>query len=80
MADPNDPSCLYMQRLNEMMASRPWPVILDMEVALFRRLQAFEVEARAAMAPRETLGAIATARSSFGLAAPRHWIVVPRGH
>jgi hypothetical protein len=80
MADPINPSCHYMRRLNEMMAFRRSPVIPDMDVALFRRLQAFEVEARAAGAPRETLGAIATARSSVGFARPRHWIPVPRGH
>ncbi|MGH1588832.1 hypothetical protein ACRBEV_11230 [Methylobacterium phyllosphaerae] len=80
MAYPSDPSCLYMRRLNEMMAFRPSLAILYMEVALFRRLQAFEVEARAAGAPGGTLGAIAAARSAITLAAPRHWLPVPRGH
>jgi hypothetical protein len=63
-----------------MMSRSPSPAVPDMEVALFRELQAFEVEARAAGAPRDTLGAIATARSSVGFAKPRHWIPVPRGH
>ena len=80
MATEQDQGCPYLRRLHEMMAFRPWPVIPELEVALFHRLQAFEVEARAADAPRETLGAIAAARSSVRLADPRSWIPVPRGH
>ncbi|WP_147048776.1 hypothetical protein [Methylobacterium gnaphalii] len=80
MADPCDSSCLYMRRLNEMIAFCPSPAILDMEVALFRRLQAFEVEARAGGAPGGSLDAIAAARSSMTLAASRHWLPVTRGH
>ncbi len=68
-----------MRRLNDMMSFCLPPVVPDTDVALFRRLQAFEVEARAAGAPPETLGAIA-ARSSLGLGRPRDWIPMPRGH
>lgn len=63
-----------------MLAFHPSPVVPDYEVTLFRRLQAFEVEARAAGASQETLLAIARARSSIRLADPRSWIPVPRGH
>ncbi len=80
MPDLTDPNCPYMRRLNEMMALHPLSVVPDMEVVLFREPQAFEVEAREAGAPRETLGAIAKARSSVGSVKPRHWIPVPRGH
>lgn len=67
-----------MRRLNDMISFRLPPVVPDMDVALFRRLQAFE--ARAAGAPPETLGAITAARSSLGLGRPRDWIPMPRGH
>lgn len=69
-----------MRRLNEMMAPGPSPVVPESEVALFRQLQAFEVEARAAGASRETLGAIAAARSVIGAAGLGPWFGLPRGH
>jgi hypothetical protein len=62
------------------MAFRPSPVIPDLDVTLFRQLQAFEVGARAAGAPREIVGTMAAARSSVRLAYPRSWIPVPPGH
>jgi hypothetical protein len=78
--DRGDVGCPYLRRLEEMMAFRPSPPIPDLEVALFRRLQAFEVEARMAGASRETLGAISAARSSVSLADLRRWLPVLRGH
>jgi hypothetical protein len=80
MAEPTHPSCPYTRRLNEVMAPGPSPVIPDAEVALFRQLQALEVEAKAAGASRETLAAIANARSVIGAAGLGPWFGLPRGH
>lgn len=80
MPDRSDQGCPYLLRLEEMMAFRSTPTIPDLEVALFRRLQAFEVEARTAGASRETLGAISAARSCVGSADLKRWLPLPRGH
>lgn len=76
----NEVGCPYRRRLDEMLAFRPSLAVPGMEVALFRRLQSFEVEARAAGASRETLAAIAAARFAVATDDLRSWIGLPRGH
>lgn len=44
------------------------------------RLTAFEIEAAAAGAPAESLGATANARLTAGIANLRPWFAMPRGH
>lgn len=80
MRDRDERGSPYLRRLDEMMAFRPSPPFPDLEVALFRRLQAFEVEARTAGASWETLGAISAARSSLGSSDLKPWLPMPRGH
>ncbi|MRI56533.1 hypothetical protein D8770_21590 [Methylobacterium sp. DB1607] len=80
MPDRDEQGCPYLRRLDEMMAFRPSPPFPDLEVALFRRLQAFDVEARTAGASRETLGAISVARTSLGSSDLKQWLPMPRGN
>lgn len=73
MPDRDEQGRPYRRRLD----SPPFP---DLEVALFRRLQAFDVEARTAGASRETLGAISAARTSLGSSDLKQWLPMPRGN
>lgn len=76
----HEEGCRYLRELKVMTSFRPIPVIPNLEVALFQRLQAFEVEAKAAGAPREVLSAIAAARLDLRLADLRPWLGLTRGH
>jgi hypothetical protein len=69
-----------MRRLHEMLALRQLSAVPGLEDALLTRLTAFEAEAKAAGAPRETLGAISDARFTAGVASLRSWLPMPRGH
>ena len=80
MAAKSDRACSYMRRLHEMLAARHLTAIPGLEDALLTRLTAFEAEARAAGASKETLGAISNARFTAGIASLRRWLPMPRGH
>ncbi|GJD66804.1 hypothetical protein [Methylobacterium frigidaeris] len=76
----HDQGCPYMRRLHEMLTDGPLSVTLALANALLDQLIALEMEAKAAAAPANTLGAISNARFTAGVATLRPWFPMPRGH